>query len=92
MAVIRISTLCHKVETLTSKMDINNDLVVRSLNYHGQQLTNFVKNLPEFQELQLASVDYGLYQSRSNELRREDRGRRLLVHQFIAQNFNSLFR
>lgn len=73
-------------------MDINNGLVVQSLNYHGQQLTNFVKNLPEFQDLQLASVDYGLYQSRSNELRREDRGRRLLVHQFISTQFKSLFR
>ena len=73
-------------------MDINNGLVVQALNYHGQQLTNFVKNLPEFQDLQLSGVDYGLYHSRSNELRREDRGRRLLVHQFITQQFNSLYR
>ena len=73
-------------------MDINNALVVQSLNYHGQQLTNFVKNLPEFRNLQFDGLDYGLHQNRSKELRTEDRGRRLLVHQFISQQFSPLFR
>ena len=73
-------------------MDVDNDVVVQTLNYHGQALTNFIKNLPEFQTLQLGGVNYGLYNNRSRELRTEDRGRRLLVHQFIANQFNPLFR
>ena len=31
--------------------NIENVLVVQSMNYHGQQLTNFLKDLPEFRNL-----------------------------------------
>ena len=72
--------------------EIENGLVVQSLNFHGNQLTNFMKDLPEFHALDLGKVDYALYQSRSRELRVEDRGRRLLLHRFITQNFKSIFR
>jgi len=71
---------------------VNNDMVVRALNYHGQQLTNFMKDQPVFRHLDLKGVDYHLYLSRSKELRMEDRGRRLMLHKFIAQNTETLFR
>ena len=71
---------------------VSNDLVVRALNYHGQQLTNFMKDQPLFRHLDLKGVDYHLYHNRSRELRMEDRGRRLLLHRFISQNMESLFR
>ena len=72
--------------------NIENTLVVQSMNYHGQQLTNFLKDLPEFRNLDLQNVDYNLYKLRSKELRTEDRGRRMLIHEFILRNFNSLFK
>ncbi len=71
---------------------LNNDLIVRSLNYHGQPLTQFMKDTPEFAMLNFSKVDYQLYQSRSKELNHEDRGKRMLLHRFISQNLNSLFR
>ena len=37
---------------------INSDLVTRSLNYHGQQLTSFFKETPVFNDLDLKNVDY----------------------------------
>ena len=72
--------------------DLNNDLVVQSMNYHGYDLTSFLKDLSVFRELNLQKVDYGIYQGRSKELRLEDRGKRLLINRFISQNFLSLFR
>jgi hypothetical protein len=72
--------------------EISNDLVVNAINYHGQQLTNFLKDQPLFRHLDLKGVDYHLYHNRSRELRLEDRGRRLLLHRFISQNVESLFR
>lgn len=71
---------------------IDNDLVVRSLNFHGHQLTNFMKDQPIFSSLDLKGVDYHLYHSRNKELRMDDRGRRLIVHKFISQNTRTLFR
>ena len=71
---------------------INNELAVRALNYHGQQLTNFIKDEPLFTQLDLKNVDYHLYQQRSKELRIEDRGKRLLLHKFIAANATKLFK
>lgn len=72
--------------------NIDNHLVVQSLNFHGNQLTGFFKDLKEFHSLSLRDVDYKLYHSRSKQLRTEDRGRRLLLHRFITQSFHSLFR
>ncbi len=71
---------------------VNNDLVVRALNYHGLLLTNIMKDQPLFRHLDLKGVDYHLYHNRSQELQMEDRGRRLLLHRFISQNMESLFR
>ena len=71
---------------------LENDLVVQSLNYHGQKLTNFMQDLPEFCNLKLNNVDYNLYRSRSKELRVEEQGRRMLLHRFIAQNCSTIFR
>jgi hypothetical protein len=76
----------------SGQLSVKNDLVVRALNYHGQQLTNFMKDQPLFRHLDLKGVDYHLYHNRSRELRMEDRGRRLLLHRFISQNMESLFR
>ena len=72
--------------------NINNELVVRALNYHGQQLTSFMKETPVYSELELKNVDYHLYQGRSRELRMEDRGKRLLLHRFISQNVEKLYK
>lgn len=70
----------------------SNDLVVRALNYHGQQLTSFVKETKLFEHLDMKNVDYHLYHQRSRELRMEDRGKRLLLHRFISQNSEKLYR
>lgn len=56
------------------------DLMVRALNYHGQQLTSFVKETKIYEHLDMKNVDYHLYHQRSRELRMEDRGKRLLLH------------
>ena len=77
---------------MESSAIVDNDLVVQSLNYHGNDLTKFLKDLPDFRNLNFATVDYSLYQNRSKEVRTEDRGRRLLLHRFVTQNFNSIFR
>ena len=81
-----------KFEKMEPSKSIDNELVTQSLNYHGYQLTGFLKDLPEFRNLDLKNVDYSLHKSRSKEVRQEDRGRRLLHHRFITQNFRSLFR
>jgi len=70
---------------------LSNDLVVRALNYHGQQLTSFMKEKTVYQQLDLKNVDYHLYHQRSRELKMEDRGKRLLLHRFISQNSDKLF-
>ena len=66
--------------TITSP--VSNDLVVRALNYHGQQLTSFMKEKKIYQQLDLKNVDYHLYHQRSRELKMEDRGKRLLLHRY----------
>ena len=40
----------------------------------------------------MKNVDYHLYHQRSRELRMEDRGKRLLLHRFISQNSEKLYR
>jgi len=71
--------------------DINNDLVIRALNYHGQQLSSFMKERNMYQQLDVKNVDFHLYHQRSRELKMEDRGKRLLLHRFISQNSERLF-
>ena len=71
---------------------IDNKLVARSLNFHGHQLTNFMKEEPIFDSLDLKGVDYHLYHSRSKELRIDERAQRLVLHKFISQNIRALFR
>jgi len=70
---------------------VSSELVVRALNYHGQQLTSFLKESPLYENLDLRAVDYHLYHQRSRELRMEDRGKRLLLHRFISQKVDKLF-
>ncbi len=74
------------------------DLLRRSLNYHGQQLTSLVRENftgegpdPVSEVIKGGTLDYNLYHRRSRELRIEDRGKRLLLHSFIAQNVTGLF-
>ena len=64
----------------------------RALNYHGQQLTSFLKESAVYESLDLRNVDYHLYHQRSRELRMEDRGKRLLLHRFISQKAERLFK
>ena len=71
---------------------VKNNLLIRALNYHGQQLTSLIKDEPIFRELDLKNVDYHLYQTRCAELRMEDRGYRLDLHRFIASNMKQIFR
>ena len=73
-------------QTCIPASKVNNDLVTRALNYHGQQLTSFFKETPVFHDLDLKNVDYHLYHQRSKELRMEDRGKRLLLHRFAYLN------
>ena len=63
-----------------SSPSFSGDLMVRALNYHGQQLTSFVKETKIYEHLDMKNVDYHLYHQRSRELRMEDRGKRLLLH------------
>ena len=76
----------------SSLKEIHNDLLIRSLNFHGQQLTSLIKDEPIFRELNLKNVDYHLYQTRCPELRMEDRGYRLDLHRFIASNIKQIFK
>ena len=76
---------------MSNEGTINQDLLVRSINYHGQQLTGFLQERPVFTNIDLGSLDYHLYHQRSRELRIEDRGRRMLLNRFIAQNVDGLF-
>lgn len=79
---------------MSQSSSLNNDLLLRSINYHGQQLTGFLEersNSAGSIRLDHSGLDYHLYQQRSKELRIEDRGRRMLLHRFISHNVNSLF-
>ena len=76
---------------MSNEGSINQDLLVRSINYHGQQLTGFLQERPVFRNIDLGSLDYHLYHQRSRELKIEDRGRRMLLNRFIAQNVDGLF-
>ena len=40
---------------------LNNDLVIRALNYHGQQLTSFMKENSMHKCIDLKTDDYHLY-------------------------------
>ena len=80
----------NKKETIANTY--KNDLLIRALNYHGQQLTSLIKDEPVFRQLDLKNVDYNLYQTRCPELRLEDRGYRLDLHRFIASNMKQIFK
>ena len=71
---------------------IKNDLLIRSLNFHGQQLTSLIKDEPIFRKLDLKNVDYQLYQARYSELKMDERGYRLDLHRFIASNIQQIFK
>jgi len=79
------------VPTASPRQQAVSDLVVQSLNFHGQQLTSFMKETNSCKNIDVKRVDYHLYQQRSRELKLEDRGKRLLLHRFIAQKSDSLF-
>lgn len=81
----------HSRPSTGSNEGMNTDLLVRSINYHGQQLTGFLQEKPVFRNLDLGALDYHLYHQRSKELRMEDRGRRMLLHRFISQGVGGLF-
>ena len=51
-----------------------------------------MKETKLFEHLDMKNVDYHLYHQRSRELRMEDRGKRLLLHRFISQNSDKLYR
>ena len=82
----------HLSLPMASNDKIQNDLVVRAMNFHGQQLTSLIKDDPIFTELDVRKVDYHLYHNRSQEeLCMEDRGNRLRLIRFIAANITPLF-
>jgi len=73
-----------------SKPDIKS-MIAHSVNYHGQQLTSFFKDSAMSSKLDMKKVDYHVYQQRSKTMKLEDRGKRLLIHRFIAQKAEALF-
>ena len=69
------------------------ELLTRSANYHGQALTNFLQDSQPSALIDLAGIDYERFRRRQDQgqLSHEDRGRRILLHRFIAQKSPALF-
>nr|CAG4640008.1 EOG090X05S8 [Daphnia pulex] len=71
------------------------ELVVQTLNFHGQQLTKLWENERGAASLQVASLrdlDYQVYQKRSKDLGFQERGKRIRMHQFIVDKAPQLFK
>ncbi|CAG0905463.1 unnamed protein product [Cyprideis torosa] len=72
---------------------LDNGLLSRSLNFHGQQLTRTIEEMNQvFVADYGVRLDYYTYQRRVKELGFQERAKRLQLHNFIARNFKELFR
>ncbi|XP_046987706.1 tetratricopeptide repeat protein 14 homolog isoform X2 [Schistocerca americana] len=75
---------------------LNPDLVVQSLNFHGQQLQKLWESERGEDDLSKVNVnskeiDFEVYQQRQKQLSFQDRGKRLKLQQFIVKKATSLF-
>lgn len=71
------------------------ELVVQTLNFHGQQLTKLWENERGVASLQVVSsrdIDYQVYQNRSKDLGFQERGKRIRLHQFIVDKAHQLYK
>eukprot|EP00095_Tigriopus_kingsejongensis_P007756 maker-scaffold1691_size31027-snap-gene-0.7 protein:Tk07756 transcript:maker-scaffold1691_size31027-snap-gene-0.7-mRNA-1 annotation:"tetratricopeptide repeat protein 14-like protein" len=70
---------------------INQEWLKRSLNFHGQQLSEFLRHNPDEVEAHRQDVDYHVYHKRAPGLPLQERGQRRLLHKFIANGAGGLF-
>lgn len=72
---------------------LNKDLMVRCLNFHGQQLQKVwdAERSEELARYNIKDLDYMQYAQRQKHLSFQDRGKRLKLHQFIVKKSNVLF-
>lgn len=73
---------------------VNNQLLTRSINFHGQQLQKLWEG--EFGESDLArknvkDLNFQVYGQRQKNLSFQDRGKRLKLQQFIIKKANAIF-
>lgn len=69
-------------------------LVSKSLNFHGQQLQKMwegERGDNDIPKIGVSQLDFAAYQSRQKHLSFQDRGKRVMLHQFIAKEAPSLF-
>nr|CAG4641680.1 EOG090X05S8 [Eurycercus lamellatus] len=71
------------------------ELVVQSLNFHGQQLTKMwdsERGTASLQVSTLRDLDYQVFQKRSKDLGFQERAKRMRMHQFIVDKAPQLFK
>uniref|UniRef100_A0A8D8UYB4 Tetratricopeptide repeat protein 14 homolog n=2 Tax=Cacopsylla melanoneura TaxID=428564 RepID=A0A8D8UYB4_9HEMI len=74
--------------------ELDTGLIVRSLNYHGQQLTKLwdcEQGPSHLAQLNITNLDYHTYSQRQKGLIFQERVKRLQLHEFIAKNAQRLF-
>lgn len=73
---------------------LNNELVTKSIEYHGQPLQKVWEGEHGIQSLHNIGVhnpDFTLYYKRQKQFVFQDRAKRLKIHSFIAKKANELF-
>lgn len=73
---------------------LNNELVTRCLNFHGQQLQKIweaERSDTDLSKHGVKDLDFLEYAQRQKHLSFQDRGKRLKLHQFIVKKANTLF-
>lgn len=71
------------------------ELVVQTLNFHGQQLTKeweSERGAASIQSSSMKDLDYQVFQKRSKDLSFQERGKRIRLHQFIVDKAPQLFK
>lgn len=69
-------------------------LVAHSLNFHGQQLQKIwesERGETDIPKIGVGQLDFASYQARQKHLSFQDRGKRVMLHQFIAKEAPALF-
>lgn len=69
-------------------------LVGHSLNFHGQQLQKIwesERGENDIPKIGVGQLDFASYQARQKQLSFQDRGKRVMLHQFIAKEAPALF-
>lgn len=79
---------------MSSPPKLDPKLVAQSLNFHGQQLQKLWENErgeDDLGNIGVPQLNFSTYQSRQKYLPFQDRGKRLMLHQFIAKEAPALF-